>query len=210
MVLPHCKKEGSVSDRLQSQIAFIIEIDKLKTILRQSVLASDPGRRENDAEHSWHLALAALLLAEHADQPVDPLKVVSMALVHDLVEIDAGDTFIYDDKGRLDQEERERKAADRIFALLPPDQGTSLRALWDEFEAGCTADARFARAIDRLQPVLLNLATNGLRWRANGITADRVLERNRVIDDASHSLWTYVEAEIGRMVAEGHLPAGRE
>ncbi|MDR3436810.1 HD domain-containing protein [Telmatospirillum sp.] len=195
-------------DRLQNQIAFILEIDKMKTILRQNVPITEPHRQENDAEHSWHLAMMALLLAEHADEPVDVARVVSMVLIHDVVEIDAGDTFIYDDKAQQDQVERENKAADRLFGMLPADQASYYRALWDEFEARVTADARFARAIDRLQPVLLNVATKGLRWRVHGVTADRVLARNKVIGDSSEKLWDYLQGLVARMVSEGYLPAG--
>lgn len=197
-----------MADRLSQQIDFILEIDKMKTILRQNVPITEPHRQENDAEHSWHLAVMALLLAEHADEPVDVARVVAMVLVHDLVEIDAGDTFIYDQAANADKEERERLAAERIFNLLPADQAGHFRALWDEFEARETADSRFANAIDRLQPVLLNVATKGLRWRANGITADRVLAKNKVIGDSSPRLWAYLQGRIAEMVDGGYLPAG--
>ncbi|MTJ80352.1 MAG: HD domain-containing protein [Telmatospirillum sp.] len=190
-------------------MAFILEIDRMKSILRQNVPISEPHRRENDAEHSWHLAVMALLLAEHADEPVDVARVVSMVLIHDIVEIDAGDTFIYDDKAREDQEEREKKAADRLFGMLPADQCGHFRALWEEFEAGVTADARFARAVDRMQPVMLNVATNGLRWRDNKVSADQVVARNRVIGKSSKVLWDFVSGEIARMVREGHLPQSK-
>lgn len=195
-------------DRLVRQIAFILEIDKMKTILRQNVPITEPHRQENDAEHSWHLAMMALLLAEHADEAVDVARVVKMLLIHDLVEIDAGDTFIYDVVANQDKEEREQRAADRLFGLLPEDQGRELRGLWDEFEARVTPDARFAHAIDRFQPVLLNVATQGLRWKVHGVTADRVLDRNRVIGDASERLWTHLQGLIADMVAQGHLPPG--
>lgn len=195
-----------MSDRLARQIAFILEIDKLKTILRQNVPITEPHRQENDAEHSWHLAMMALLLAEHADEPVDVTRVVKMLLIHDIVEIDAGDTFIYDAAAQAGKEEREQRAADRLFGLLPADQAGELRGLWDEFEARATADARFAHAMDRFQPVLLNVATQGLRWKLHGVTADKVLARNSVIGDSSERLWTYLQGLIAEMVDQGHLP----
>ncbi len=195
-------------ERLTRQIAFILEIDKMKTILRQNVPITEPHRQENDAEHSWHLAMMALLLAEHADETVDVARVVKMLLIHDLVEIDAGDTFIYDTAAHHDKEEREQRAADRLFGMLPADQGADLRGLWDEFEARATADARFAHAMDRFQPVLLNIATQGLRWKLHAVTADRVLARNRVVGDASERLWTHLQGMIADMVEQGHLSAG--
>ncbi len=195
-------------ERLARQIAFIVEIDKMKTILRQNVPITAPHRQENDAEHSWHLAMMALLLAEHADEPVDVARVVKMLLIHDLVEIDAGDTFIYDPVANLDKEEREQRAADRVFGLLPADQATDLRDLWEEFEERVTADARFAQAMDRFQPVLLNVETQGLRWKANGVTADRVLDRNSIIGDSSERLWAHLQGMVAAMVEQGHLPAG--
>ncbi len=197
-----------MANRLEDQIAFILEVDKLKTVLRQNVPITEPHRQENDAEHSWHLAMMALLLAEYADEPVDISRVVAMVLVHDLVEIDAGDTFLYDNAAHHDKQEREIRAADRLFGMLPEDQALRYRALWDEFEAHQSADARFANAIDRLQPVLLNIATKGLRWRVHGVTADKVLARNQVVAHASERLWTYLRGRIEEMVAEGHLPAG--
>lgn len=193
-------------ERLAQQVAFILEIDRMKTILRQNVPITQPHRQENDAEHSWHLAVMALLLAEHADEPVDVARVVKMVLIHDVVEIDAGDTFIYDDAANLDKEEREQRAADRLFGLLPPDQGAEMRALWEEFEARQTADARFAAAMDRMQPVLLNIATQGLRWRLNKVTADKVLARNARIGDSSQRLWAYMRERLEEMIRLGYLP----
>lgn len=157
--------------RLESQIDFILTIDRLKQVLRENPL-TDGSRRENTAEHSWHLALCAMVLAEHANQPVDVNRVVRMLLVHDLVEIDAGDTFIYqamDPVHRAAQEVRERAAADRVFGLLPPDQGAALRDLWDEFERLQTPEAKFAKAVDRLEPMLLNDASGGGSWRRHAI-----------------------------------------
>jgi len=197
-----------VSDeRLLCQLDFLLEADALKHVERRSWLLGEQ-RRENAAEHSWHVALLALVLAEHADEPVDAARVVAMMLVHDLVEIDAGDTFRYDDVGNRDREERERRAADRIFALLPSDQGGSLRALWDEFEAGESPEARFAAAIDRLMPLLQGHATHGRTWREHGITRDRVLERNRPIGAASKALWQAARARIEDAVKRGWLAEG--
>ena len=162
---------------LDRQVGFLLEADRLKTVLRQSTL-TDRSRRENSAEHSWHLALMALVLAEHAPPGTDLGRVMVMVVLHDLVEIDAGDLFAYAtpaDQAR--QERAERAAADRLFALLPPAQASSLRALWEEFEERATAEAKFARALDRLQPMLINMVTDGGTWAAHGVTADQVLVR---------------------------------
>ena len=196
----------AISDaRLRRQLEFIVEIDKLKRVLRQTWL-TDRSRRENDAEHSWHLALMALVLAEHAPAGTDSSRVVRMVLIHDLVEIDAGDTFVYDEQAARDKAVRERAAADRIFALLPPDQGCELRNLWEEFERRDTAEARFAAALDRLQPMLHNYLTGGLAWKQHGITADRVLARNRHIGEGSPALWEVAAEIIRSAVADGILP----
>ena len=195
-----------MTDRLSAQIDFILEIDKLKTILRQNVPITQPHRQENDAEHSWHLAMMAVLLAEHADRPVDVARVVKMLLIHDLVEIDAGDTFIYDAAAHHDKEEREQKAADRLFGMLPADQQQDLRALWDEFEAGESDDARFAAALDRLQPVLLNHATKGVRWRKNGVTAAKVLDRTSGVQKGSQALWRLLQDRVADAVEQGYIP----
>lgn len=192
------------SPRLADQLAFLVEIDKVKQVLRQTVLA-DGSRRENDAEHMWHFAVAALVLAEYAREPIDLRRVLTMILVHDLVEIDAGDTFVYDEQARRDQEEREREAADRIFGLLPGDQAERFRGLWEEFEARQSPDARFAAALDRLQPILLNVESHGAAWRRHGVTSAQVLERNRTIADGSPDLWEYVQGLIQEAVAKGYL-----
>lgn len=196
-------------DRLTRQIAFILELDRLKGVLRQTLL-TDGSRRENSAEHSWHLALMAVILAEHADAPLDLGRVVTMLLVHDVVEIDAGDTFCYDANGVLDQAERERRAADRLFGLLPPDQGATLRALWEEFDARETPEARFAAAMDRLQPLLHNLQTEGGTWRLHGISLDQVLVRSGPIAAASTRLGAHVHALLDAAVAGGILAAAPE
>jgi len=191
--------------RLDEQIRFITEIDRLKGVLRQTMLAG-PGRRENSAEHSWHLAVMAQALAEHAPPGTDIGRVTAMLLVHDLVEIDAGDLFVYADAAQqARQEEAERAAADRIFALLPPDQAGRLRGLWDEFEERRTPEARFARALDRLQPMLANLQTGGGTWREHGITADQVLAKVRLIEDGSPALGRYARDLVNRAVRDGLL-----
>lgn len=192
--------------RLEQQIAFIIEVDKMKQIFRKTkVLGTD--RYENDAEHTWHLALMAVVLQEHANVPaLDLARVMKMLLVHDIVEIDAGDTFAYDVKGHEDKEEREQKAADRLFGLLPEGQRDEVMALWHEFEAHETPEARFALALDRLHPMLLNFHNKGQSWRENGITADRVLTRNAVIEDGSEALWEYAKRMLRQAVEQGYLP----
>ena len=192
-------------ERLDQQIRFVTEIDRLKGVLRQTMLAG-PGRRENSAEHSWHLAVMALALGEYAPPGTDLRKVTSMVLVHDMVEIDAGDLFVYADAAQqARQEEAERAAADRIFALLPPDQAGRLRGLWDEFEERRTPEARFARALDRLQPMLANLQTGGGTWREHGITADQVLAKVRLIEDGSPALGRYARDLVNRAVRDGLL-----
>lgn len=185
---------GLAPERLAQQIDFLVEIDRLKTILRQTLL-SDGSRAENSAEHSWHLALFAVVLAEHANDS-DSLelgRVVLMLLVHDIVEIDAGDTFCYDVDANRDKEEREQAAAARLFGKLPPDQGSRLRQLWEEFEARETPEARFANAVDRLQPMLHNVLTRGHSWRLHGVGKEQVLERNRPVGDGSSELWEFAE-----------------
>jgi putative hydrolase of HD superfamily len=190
---------------LDSQLRFVLEADRLKTVLRQTVITGG-SRRENTAEHSWHLALMAVVLGEHAPPGTDLARVCTMVLLHDLVEIDAGDLFLYADAAaQARQEEAERAAADRIFAILPGAQGARLRALWQEFEERRTADARFARALDRLQPMLLNMQTNGGTWREHGITADQVLSKVALIEEGSASLGAYARAMIATAVQRGIL-----
>ena len=198
----------SPAARLVRQIEFIAESDKLKEIFRQT-LNIQSRRAENDAEHSWHLCLCVIVLAEHANVPdLDVLHVLKMLIVHDLVEIDAGDTFAYDVAAMANQHEREAIAADRIFGLLPPDQGTEFRALWDEFEAKETAEAKFATAVDRFQPMLLNCRSQAIAWNRHGVTHDRVVARNRHIADGSNDLWRYAETMLQQVVDAGHLPRG--
>jgi putative hydrolases of HD superfamily len=194
----------TTEDRLASQIAFIVEIDKLKQVLRQTFV-TDRSRRENSAEHSWHIAAMALTLSEHAGPGVDPLRVLKMLLIHDLVEIDAGDTFLYDRAAAANQAAREAAAAERLYALLPADQAVALKALWVEFEFGDSPDARFARALDQLQPVLLNYHTEGGSWRAHTVSGADVLAKKRVIEHGSPSLWRYAETLIRDSIAKGWL-----
>jgi putative hydrolase of HD superfamily len=187
-------------ERLRQQLDFIVEIDRLKTILRQTVL-TDGSRRENTAEHSWHLAVMALLLSEYAEGEIDLLRAVKMVLVHDIVEIDAGDTFCYDAEANTDKAQREARAADRLFGLLPADQKGELRQLWDEFEARESMEARFANALDRMQPILQNLATGGHSWRVHGIRKEQVIERNHPIAEGSEVLWREILARIEELYA---------
>jgi putative hydrolases of HD superfamily len=204
---------GAVEGRLRGQLEFLIEVDKLKTIVRQSPLAA-AQRKENDAEHSWHLALMVPVLAEYADEPIDVGHTMKLVVVHDLIEIYAGDTPLYDDEGRKSQEQRELAAADRLFSLLPADQARYFRALWDEFEARRTPEARFAKAMDRLQPLLLNWMAKGGTWRTPGTTADIVRARKAVIGEASAPLWKAAQALIDEgerqsWVAPGARPPDR-
>jgi len=197
---------SAIPDRLAKQMAFIIEADKLKNIFRQSYI-SDKSRRENDAEHSWHLSLMAITLYEHANDPdLDLLKILRMVILHDIVEIDAGDTYIYDEAHKLDQEHREQKAADRLFGLLPHDQATEFRSVWDEFEAGESPEARFAKAIDRLHPMLLNYLADGKAWSKHGVVASQVRQINQKIEKGSELLWSYAQDLIGKSIKKGTLP----
>lgn len=196
-----------LADRLAAQLSFLIEVDRLKTVLRQSPLASAP-RRENDAEHSWHLALMVVLLAEYADEPIDVGRTVQLVVVHDLVEIHAGDTPLYDTAAAGTQAAREVAAADRLFGLLPADQAALLRGLWDEFEARRTPEARFAKAMDRLEPLLLNWMAGGGTWRTPGVTADVVRARKSVIADASGPLGAAAATIIDEGERRGWLRPG--
>lgn len=194
-------------ESLDSQIRFLLEADKLKTVVRQSTITGG-SRRENSAEHSWHLALMALVLAEHAPPGTDLNRVVAMLVVHDLVEIDAGDLFVYADAAaQARQEEAERAAADRIFALLPQPQAAAVLSWWVEFEERRTPEARFARALDRLQPMLLNMQTGGGTWKDHGVTADQVIAKVTLIEDGSPSLGAYAKVMIATALERGLLLA---
>ena len=194
--------------RLSRQFEFILEADREKSILRRT-LHSDGKTPENDAEHAWHMALMCVLLSEYSNEEIDVLRTISMVLIHDIVEIDAGDTYAYDAKGALTQRAREEKAADRLYGILPPDQGEKLRALWEEFEEGKTPEAKFARTLDRVQPLMLNSATGGKTWAQNGIKLSQVLNRNKSTADGSAVLWDYSynnfikpNVEKGRIIDE--------
>jgi putative hydrolases of HD superfamily len=191
--------------RLEQQITFLVEIDRLKHVLRRTRLVGGQ-RRENSAEHSWHVAMIALVLAEYSDEPIDVARVIRMLLVHDIVEIDAGDTFAFDVVGYLDKAEREQAAADRIFGLLPDEQKVELRALWEEFEAAETAEARFANMADRLMPALQNYSNDGGTWREANLDRAIVEHRMEPISAAS-SVHAYVSALIDKAVAQGMIRA---
>lgn len=193
-------------DRLKKQIDFIFEIDKLKQVYRQTLLM-DGSRKENDAEHSWHLSVMSILLNEYAlGKNIDIHRIVKMLLIHDIVEIDAGDTYCYDEKLSQDKLEREQVAADRLFSLLPPDQEEEFRKLWEEFEERVTPEARFAAALDRFQPLLHNYKTKGMSWEEHGITSEKVVERNKkTIIEGSTILWDYAEELIRNSIEKGYL-----
>lgn len=176
--------------RIDRQFEFLLEADKEKFIQRKT-LKSDGETFENDAEHAWHMALMCLLLGEYSNEDIDLLKTISMILIHDVVEIDAGDTYAYDDVGKKSQRERELKAADRLFGLLPDDQGRKFRALWEEFEEGKTAEARFAHTMDNVQPAMLNNSTDGKMWEKNKVKLSQILERNKNTAGGSKTLWEY-------------------
>ncbi|MFC1880361.1 HD domain-containing protein [Thermodesulfobacteriota bacterium] len=199
------KLQPGQKDRFKRQIEFILEVDKLKHVLRQTILM-DKSRRENSAEHSWHIALTVMVLSEYAgDADIDFFRVMKILLVHDLIEIDAGDTYCYDDHGRKDQAAREKLAADRIFNLLPPDQAGTFRDLWDEFEDRKTPESRFANALDRVQPLLHNYFTRGQTWQENNIKIDQVKSRMQPVDDGAPVLWNYVSSLIDDAVKKGFL-----
>jgi putative hydrolase of HD superfamily len=194
------------NQRLQQQIAFVIEIDRLKQVLRQTQLM-DASRRENSAEHSWHLAMMVLVLAEYAPAEVDIQRAIHQVLIHDLVEIDAGDTFCYDTAGHDDKADREQQAADRIFGLLPGAITQDLRQLWDEFEAQATPTARFAASLDRIQPLLHNWQTQGGTWKQHNISRAQVMKRMAPVETGAPELWPFVLEVIEESVAKGYLTA---
>ncbi len=194
-----------IQERFTRQIAFLLELDKLKNIYRQTLVLHE-DRAENDAEHSFHLAMMACILAEHANTPVDVLHTMKMVLVHDVVEIDAGDTYCYDAKGNEDKRERELKAADRLFALLPEDQAAEFRALWEEFEEKATPEAKFANALDRIQPMLLNYKKGGISWMKHGITEAQVTNRNiPTVSAGSDTIGEFAEEIIKAAKDAGYL-----
>lgn len=191
-------------NRLEQQLSFIMELDKVKQIMRQTYLA-DGSRKENDAEHSWHLTLMAFVLAEYANEPVDVCKLMKMVMLHDIIEIDAGDTYAYDTTGNASKRQRELRAADRIYRLLPEDQAAEYHSLWDEFEAMETPEAKFANTLDKLQPLLLNHASGGLSWREHGVKESQVRGRNARTPEGSESLWQYASTLIEENVRKGNI-----
>ena len=192
-------------DRFKRQVEFLLEIDRLKHTFRQMILL-DRSRHENSAEHSWHIALSAMIFSEYAGRGgIELCRVIRMLLLHDLVEIDAGDTYCYDEQARVDQHERERRAADRIFGLLPPDQAEEFRHLWDEFEDARTAEAHYAHAMDRFQAFLHNYFTQGQMWREHGIQRDQVVRRMQPVERGAPLVWDYVRTLIDDAVARGFL-----
>ena len=190
--------------RLAQQLQFILEIDKLKSVYRRTLIANSE-RHENSAEHSWHLALCALVLHEHANEPVDLARVLKMVLVHDIVEIDAGDTFLFDETGNSDKAEREQQAASRIFGFLPNDQQAELHQLWEEFEARETADAKFAATLDRLMPALHNRETQGFAWHKHSITSQQIMPKVAHMREGSETLWDVVSNIITESIEKGFL-----
>ena len=191
-------------ERFEKQLAFILEVDKEKNILRQTHV-SGYTRQENDAEHAWHMAMMIYLLKEYANEDFDVAKAMMMALIHDVVEIDAGDTYAYDAEGLSTQKERESKAADRIFGLLPNDQKEELYALFEEFEEGKTPEARFAKTMDNLQPILLNDCNNGQDWRLHGVNKTQVLNRQKSSQLGSEEIWTFTQELIEKNVDKGNI-----
>lgn len=192
--------------RLEQQLQFIVEVDKVKNIFRQTYLA-DGKRRENDAEHSWHLALMAVLLTEYAPERVDLGRVIPMVLIHDLVEIDAGDTYAYDEAGAVTKRERETRAADRIFGILPEDQGEWLRELWEEFEAYETPDAKYAHMLDNSQPLFLNDASGGKSWAEHQVKKSQIYKRNQKTGEGAPMIWEKMQELVEKHIQEGHVKA---
>jgi len=194
-------------DRLEKQLALLMELDQLKSVLRRTRVKSAEGRLENSAEHSWHVALMAILMEEHANEPVDIARVVKMLLLHDVVEIDAGDTFVYDVAATAEQEQKELDAAHRLFGMLPEEQGQSLLQLWLEFESAQTADAKFAKALDRIIPMLLNYHNQGQSWQEHGVTRHQALSINQKIEFGSQALWDKAKQIIDDATNKGWLKA---
>lgn len=191
--------------RMDKQFGFIRELDKEKFIKRQTYL-SDGIRKENDAEHAWHMAIMALVLSEYANTPVDLLKTISMILIHDVVEIDAGDTYAYDEEGKKSQKEREQRAADRIFGMLPKEQADKFRSIWEEFENQETDEAKFAKAMDNIQPMMLNAATDGKSWVEHCVKLSQILDRNKNTHSGSEELWEYAKKKfIDENVNKGRI-----
>lgn len=196
-----------MNQRLQQQLNLVLELDRLKSVLRRTRIQCAEDRLENSAEHSWQVAMMALVMQEHANEPVEISRVLKMLLMHDMVEIDAGDTFVYDAAASKEQAQKELAAAERLFGLLPDDQAGELFSLWSEFEAAESADAKFAKALDRLIPMMLNFNNQGIGWRENNVTRQQALTVNRRIDDGSHTLWEYAQQMIEQATENGWLKA---
>ena len=193
-----------MTECLRKQLDFSLEVDKTKDIFRQTYISSGE-RKENDAEHAWHMALMAYLLREYANEEVDILKVIIMILIHDLVEIDAGDTYAFDAEANLDKREREVKAADRIFNILPEDQAKEIYDLWEEFEAYETPEAKFAHTLDNFQPLMLNNSIGGVSWREHGVKLSQILKRNSKTGEGSKEIWSYMREVIQDNIDEGNI-----
>jgi len=198
-----------MNDRLKKQLEFALEIDKEKNIFRQTHLSCH-GRNENDAEHAWHMAIMAYILKEHSNQEIDIAKVMIMCLIHDIVEIDAGDTYAYDEEGKKTQKEREEKAKERIFSLLPDDQKKELTAVFEEFEEAQTPEAKFVRAMDNLQPLMLNNSNNGDDWRAHNVTAEQIYGRQNKTRAGSETLFEITDAIIKENIKKGNIKSPSE
>lgn len=198
------KNTGNDRSRMERQIRFLMEIDKVKNIFRQTYLA-DGKRKENDAEHSWHLAVGAFILREYAAEDVDLLKVILMVLIHDLVEIDAGDTYAYDKEGAKTKRARELAAADRIFGILPEDQGSYFMELWEEFEAYESAEAKYAHLLDNFQPLLLNNESDGISWTEHQVKKSQIYGRNARIEETSPQVWEWMRQIVDKHIALGHV-----
>ncbi|MDR9825581.1 HD domain-containing protein [Vibrio sp. FNV 38] len=196
-----------MSQRLEKQLTLLMELDQLKSVLRRTRVKSAEGRLENSAEHSWHVALMAILFEEHANEPINLSRVIKMLLLHDIVEIDAGDTFVYDVAASELQEQKELECAERLFAMLPEDQGQKLFCLWKEFEAAQSADAKYAKALDRIIPMLLNHHNSGQSWKEHGVHKEQVLRVNRRIEDGSDALWQKAQEIVANAVSQGWLKA---
>lgn len=186
---------GDGLSRMEKQFAFIKEIDGLKEIVRQSYI-KDGSRKENDAEHSWHLAMMALLMNEYANEKIDVLRVISMVLIHDIVELDAGDTYAYDEAGNATQRERELAAAERIFHILPEDQAKHLYDLWEEFEDAITPESKFAHTLDNIQPLMLNDATGGKAWKEHQVKLSQIMKRQKKTKEGSEQMWEYARKNM--------------
>lgn len=191
-------------EEFEQQIRFLMELDKQKNIIRQTYLA-DGSRREGDAEHAWHLAVMAFLLSDYANEEIDVLKTMKMVLLHDVIEIDAGDTYAYDTEGNKTKQNREQKAADRIYGMLPREQKEEYRLLWEEFEAMETPEAKFAHTLDNIQPILLNDASGGRSWREHGVRKSQVMGRNARTAEGSQTIWDYISTIIDENVTAGNI-----